>query len=263
VAIADLTGRTAVVTGAGTAGGLGGTIAEVLAAQGAAVAVADLDVAGATEVASSLPKGSFPVELDVGSPTSVEAAFEVVRARFGHVDIVVNNAGIGGAAPGSGESDWEATFRVNVLGTVRCTEAALPAMRERRYGKIVNIGSISGHSMRGTAGAYGSSKAAVLRYTKGLAVEVAPHSINVNAVCPAAVWTGMQSVPFATPEAVDPKLEGLDSYEAFLEYYRPLVPLGRPQSAADVAKAVAFLASDDASNITGQCLHVDGGAIRE
>ena len=138
----------------------------------------------------------------------------------------------------------------------------MPRMKERQFGKIVNIASISGHAARGTAGAYGASKAAVLRYTKGLAVEVAPFSLNVNAVCPGAVWTGMQSVPFERPEEVEPRLAGLSPYEAFLEYYRPLVPLGRPQTAEEVGKAVAYLASEDASEVTGQCLHVDGGAIR-
>ena len=102
----------------------------------------------------------------------------------------------------------------------------------------------------------------MLRYTKGLAVELAPFSVNVNAVCPGAVWTVMQSEPFARPEEVDPALAGLPPYEAFLEYYRPLVPLGRPQTAEEVGTAVAYLSSDDARNVTGQCLHVDGGAIR-
>jgi 3-oxoacyl-[acyl-carrier protein] reductase len=136
-------------------------------------------------------------------------------------------------------------------------------MQRRKYGRIVNIASIAGHSARGTGGAYSVSKAAVLRYTKGLAVEVAAWSITVNAVCPGAVWTGMQSGPFEHPERVDPKLEGLSPYDAFLEYYRPFTPLGPPQTAEEVGSAVAFLASDDARNITGQCLHVDGGAIRD
>ena len=135
-------------------------------------------------------------------------------------------------------------------------------MRPRGYGKIVNISSISGHDARGSAGSYGTSKAAVLRYTKGLAVDEAPYGININAVCPGAVWTDMQQRAFATPEEVDPRLAGLSPYDAFTEYYRPLTPLARVQSPEDVGKAVAFLASNDALNITGQCLHVDGGAIR-
>lgn len=262
--IADLSGRKALVTGAGTPGGLGGTIAAVLAEQGADVAVADVDLTGATEVAAALvTAGSFAVELDVGSDASVQRAFGEVQERWGRLEILVNNAGIGGARPGLDESDWDGTYQVNVLGTVRCTEAALPGMRERRYGKIVNVSSISGHSARGSSGAYGVSKAGVLRYTKGLAVEVAEWSINVNAVCPGAVWTGMQAGSFARPEEIDPAFAGMEPYEAFVAYYAPLTPMRRPQQPAEVAKAIAFLASDDAASITGQCLHVDGGAIRD
>ena len=259
--IADLTGMRAFVTGAGTAGGMGATIAEVLARQGAAVALGDLDLERTGEVARAIEDvETIGVELDVGSPSSVTAAFATVLREWSRVDILVNNAGIA-AGPGSTESEWEKTLNVNLMGVVRCCNAVLPPMKKRGYGKIVNLASISGHASRGTSGPYATSKGALLRYTKGLAVEVAPFSVNVNAVCPGAVWTGMQSRPFEHPEQVDARLTGLDPYNAFLEYYRPLTPLGRPQSADDVGKAVAFLCSDDAANITGQCLHVDGGAV--
>jgi NAD(P)-dependent dehydrogenase (short-subunit alcohol dehydrogenase family) len=262
--IADLSGRKALVTGAGTRGGLGGTIATVLAEQGADVAVADINKAGAAEVAAALDTAeTLALELDVGSDESVIRAFSEVTDRWGRLDILVNNAGIGGARPGVEESEWDGTYQVNVLGTVRCTEAVLPGMRERHYGKIINVASISGHSARGHSGAYGVSKAAVLRYTKGLAVEVAPSSITINAVCPGAVWTGMQSGSFERPEDVDPAFAGMDPYDAFVAYYLPLTPLGRPQQAEEIARAIAFLASDDAASITGQCLHIDGGAIRD
>jgi len=261
--IADLRGQKALVTGSGTSGGMGAAIAAVLARQGADVAVADIDVDGAAEVAATIGGNTLVLELDVAAPESIALAFSKLEEAWQRLDILVNNVGIGHAAQGSGESDWDATFRINLMGTVRCSERALAGMCERRHGKIVNIASIAGHSARGTDGAYSVSKAAVLRYTKGLAVEVAPFSVNVNAVCPGAVWTGMQSGPFARPEEVDPRLAGLDPYEAFLEYYRPITPLGRPQTAEEVGKAVAYLASADAANITGQCLHVDGGAIRD
>jgi NAD(P)-dependent dehydrogenase (short-subunit alcohol dehydrogenase family) len=261
--IADLRGQKALVTGSGTNGGMGAAIAAVLARQGADVAVADIDVDGAAEVAATIGGNTLVLELDVASPESIALAFSKLEEAWQRLDILVNNVGIGHAAPESGESDWDATHRVNLMGTVRCTERALTGMCERRHGKIVNIASISGHAARGTGGAYSVSKAAVLRYTKGLAVEVAPYSVNVNAVCPGAVWTGMQSGPFEQPEEVDPRLAGLDPYDAFLEYYRPITPLGRPQTAEEVGTAVAYLASADAANITGQCLHVDGGAIRD
>lgn len=262
--IADLSGRKAIVTGAGTSQGLGSAIAAVLADQGADVAVADMNMTEAVKVAAGLATaGSFAVELDVGSDESVRAAFAHIEERFGRIDIIVNNAGIGGARPGVDESEWDGTYQVNVLGTVRCTEAALPGMRERRYGKIVNVSSISGHSARGSSGAYGVSKAGVLRYTKGLAVEIAEWSININAVCPGAVWTGMQAASFARPEEIDPTYAGMEPHEAFIAYYAPLTPMRRPQQPEEVGRAIAFLASDDAASITGQCLHVDGGAIRD
>src|SRR5439155_13587106 len=144
--------------------GMGATIAAVLAAQGADVALGDLRSARTREVAATIRDSeTLVVELDVSSSDSVERAFGDVLDRWGALDILVNNAGIGHARAGVDESDWDATFEVNVMGTVRCTEAALPGMKDRRYGRVVNIASIAGHSARGTAGAYGVSKAAVLR----------------------------------------------------------------------------------------------------
>ena len=174
------------------------------------------------------------------------AAFDSALARFGGpLDILVNNAGVGA---GDDEHGWRTTFEVNLHGTVRCCEAALASMRPRGYGKIVNISSISGHDARGSAGSYGTSKAAVLRYTKGLAFDEAPNGLNINAVCPGAVWTDMQQRSFARPEEVDAAPRRASRpYDAFVEYYRPLTPLARVQSPDDVGRAVAFLASDDAA----------------
>jgi NAD(P)-dependent dehydrogenase (short-subunit alcohol dehydrogenase family) len=247
-----LDGKRCLVTG--STAGIGLEVVRQLAHEGARVVSSGRR--GAPDVGED-----GHVVADLARAGEPERVVDEATRHLGGLDVLVNNVGIGHAAAGSGESDWEATFRVNLLGTVRCSERVLPGMCERRHGKIVNIASISGHAARRTGGAYSVSKAAVLRYTNGLAVEVAPFSVNVNAVCPGAVWTGMQSGPFSRPEEVDPRLAGLDPYDAFLEYYRPITPLGRPQTAEEVGKAVAYLASADASNITGQCLHVDGGAI--
>jgi NAD(P)-dependent dehydrogenase (short-subunit alcohol dehydrogenase family) len=264
--LGDLSGKKALVTGAGSRRGMGATIAEVLARQGADVAVTDISLKGATDVAASIADAeALALSLDVASWDSVEAAVAAVLSRWGRVDILVNNAGVGPTGVSKDEyvdEHWDVAFDVNVKGAVRCCTAVLPTMRSRQYGKIVNIASISGHSSRGAAGAYGVSKAALLRYTNSLAVEVAPFSVNVNAVCPGAVWTGLQETGFKRPEDIDPQLASMEPYDAFVAYYRNIIPLGRIQSAEDVGKAVAFLASDDAANITGQCLHVDGGVIR-
>ena len=134
--IGDLSGLRAVVTGAGTRGGMGGTIAEVLARQGARVAVTDTRLDGAREVAAAIGEAAIAIELDVANDDSTERAFASIEERFGGVDVLVNNAGVLGD---SGIDAWRTTFEVNVLGTVRCTEAVIPGMCERRRGKIVNI----------------------------------------------------------------------------------------------------------------------------
>lgn len=262
--LGDLSGKSALVTGAGSKGGLGASIAGMLARHGADVAVTDLDLDGARQVASGIDGvETLALGLDVVEPESVRATFAKVLSEWGRLDILVNNAGIGGDENAATADEvtriWDKTYAVNVRGLVLCCGAALPSMRKRRYGKIVNIASIAGHAARGHSGAYGASKAAVLRYTKGLAVEVGADNVNVNAVCPGAVWTPLQQPYFEKVGAAD----GQDGYQAFVDYYAPLTPLRRVQSAEDVAKAVVFLASDDAANITGQCLHVDGGAIRD
>ena len=260
--LGDLSGRTALVTGAAS-GGMGAVISAVLARQGANVAVTDIQVGRTAEVAESLVGGEgMPLALDVSSYESAQGAVAAVEKKWGHLDILVNNAGVGPPLHDDDtfrDDEWDIPFEVNLKGAARCAAAAMPGMKRRRYGKIVNIASIAGHAARGAAGGYGVSKAALLRYTTGLAVEVAPFSINVNAVCPGAVWTGLQRASFDAPGATQ---EAETPYDSFVESYRPMIPLDRVQSAEDVGKAVAFLVSDDAANITGQCVHVDGGMIR-
>lgn len=262
--LGDLSGRTALVTGGGA--GLGRAIAKVLADQGARVLVTDLSGAAASETAAIIGGAAASVALDVRSNPSVQGAFEWVGSNWGQLDILVNNAGVVTAMPGNEgapdtDRDWDVILDINLRGTVRCSEHAAELMKARRSGKIISIASMAGHAARRVGGAYGVSKAAVLRYTRGLAVELGPYGINVNAVCPGAVWTPLQERGTARRQARDPALSGRDPHEVFVAVYAPITLLGRPQDADDVGKAVAFLASDDARNITGQCLHVDGGAI--
>lgn len=255
--ICDLTGRTAFVTGGGS--GIGAGIAQVLAAQGAKVVVADIDFAAAEVVSSGLDGDSLALRADVASTEEVADAVRQTEAQFGAVDILVNNAGINGWS--DDETVWRRIFEINVMGVVRCCDALVPGMKKRGYGKIVNIASMAGHAGRRWGGAYASGKAAVLRYTKGLACELASSEINVNAICPGAVWTPLQERGSLRAQEKDAEFDGKDPYEIFLERYEDVIPMGRPQTVEDVGKAAAFLVSDDASNITGQCLHVDGGAI--
>ena len=261
--LADLTGKTALVTGAGQ--GIGRGIADVLARQGARVALTDRKLEWATAAAAELGGRAIALELDVTDQASVDTAAAAVLARWEALDILVNNAGVPAdplrPAGRDREEDWDRTFAVNVKGVVRCCEAFVPSMRPRHYGKIINVASMAAHAARGTAGPYAASKAALLRYTKGLAVSLAPDGINVNAICPGAVWTSFQHADTAALQRDQPELATLDPHEAFQRAYRDIIPLGRPQTPEDIGNTAAFLASDDARNITGQCIHVDGGAI--
>jgi meso-butanediol dehydrogenase / (S,S)-butanediol dehydrogenase / diacetyl reductase len=262
--LADLSGHTALVTGAGS--GIGAGIAAALVAQGAVVAVTDLRLEWAEETAGRIDGAkTMALALDVTDTASVTRAVAEVIDAWAALDILVNNAGITAdptrETAEDSEDDWDRTFAVNVKGAVHCCDAVIPEMRARRYGKIVNIGSMAAHAARGTSGAYAAGKAAVLRYTKGLAVSVAPFNVNVNAVCPGAVWTRFQEGDTAWAQRLDPSLAGRDPRQVFEERFTPLFPLGRPQTPEDVGKITAFLVSDDARNITGQCIHVDGGAI--
>lgn len=261
--IADLSGQTAFVTGA--ASGIGRATTECLVAQGATVEATDLDEAGLDQLVEELGHDKVqPSRLDVTDAHQVRTAIDAAAARYGRLDILVCSAGIVFADQDSRETsttaDWDRCLAVNLHGTINACEAAAAHLRASPNGAIVTIGSISAHASRATSGPYPTSKAAALRYTKGLALTLAP-DVRVNAVCPGAVWTGMQARISAEIQGfLDP--DGTpDDESSFFARYEATTPMRRPQTPADVAKAVVFLASLDAANITGQCLHVDGGAV--
>ncbi len=274
--IADLTGRNALVTGGGQ--GIGRGIALRLAEQGADVAVADINDTGATEVVGeikAMARESFSVDLDVTDNSSVDAAVKSVIARFGHLDILINNAGIGrveGKAGGGLDEDWEENWStvldINVQGVMRCTKAVVGHFIERRYGKIVNTASGAGRGpiwwgppsgAPGYANAYGPSKAAVINYTQYCASTLGPHNINVNAICPGRVWTAFHDVAISERMRSDPALAEMDRIDVFNDDVAELIPLARSQTPEEIGILVAFLVSDDASSITGQSIHIDGG----
>jgi NAD(P)-dependent dehydrogenase (short-subunit alcohol dehydrogenase family) len=292
--IADLTGRTALVTGAGQ--GLGREIALVLAEQGAAVAAGDVRAELAAETAAAIEgRGgrALALTLDVRSRRSAEEAVAAILAGWGQLDILVNNAGVvqgppppAGAGAGAtdddpdGDAEWDYVFGVNLRGVVRCCDAVLPHMAARRYGKIVNISSTAGkpgdlppppprvpgpgdapRADRAPTGssAYALSKAGVIRQTFLLAGSAARHNINVNCVCPSRMVTPMGLAIAARSRAG----AAAPDEEALAELRRQdavqVNRFGRALEPVDVAKLVAFLASDDARNITGQSINVDGG----
>jgi 3-oxoacyl-[acyl-carrier protein] reductase len=239
----ELSGQTAVVTGA--AAGIGEAIARRLARAGASVAFADIDAAAAGAACADVP-GGFSVELDVSNAGAVERACSSVLSRNGRIDIWVNNAGIAGrAAPvwEQDESEWKRVLAVNLTGVFLCTRAVLPAMRERRYGRIVNIASIAGKEGNPNMTAYSASKAAVIGFTKAVAKEVATEGICINAVAPAVVRTKI--LEQLTPEQI--------------RYMTDKIPMRRTGEPDEIAAVVHFLASRDAAFVTGQCYDASGG----
>ena len=274
--IADLTGKNALVTGGGQ--GIGRGIALKLAEQGANVAIADINEAGAKVVVDeikALGRECLAVHIDVTENESVSTAIGNVISEFGHLDILINNAGIGrveGKAGGGLDEDWEENWNtvmdINVQGVMRCTKAVVGHFMERKYGKIVNTASGAGRGpiwwgapsgAPGYANAYGPSKAAVINYTQYCAATLGPHNINVNAICPGRVWTAFHDVAISERMRHDPSLAGSDPYEVFNEDVANLIPLARSQTPEEIGILVAFLVSDDASSITGQSIHIDGG----
>ena len=274
--IADLTGKNALVTGGGQ--GIGRGIALKLAEQGADVAIADINDEGAADVVDeirSMGRNSFGVHIDVTDNDSVILAVERVIVGFGHLDILINNAGIGrveGKAGGGLDEDWEENWNtvmdINVQGVMRCTKAVVGHFMERKYGKIINTASGAGRGpiwwgppsgAPGYANAYGPSKAAVINYTQYCAATLGPHNINVNAICPGRVWTAFHDVAISERMRSDPTLTGVDPVDVFNEDVSNLIPLARSQTPEEIGILVAFLVSDDASSITGQSIHIDGG----
>lgn len=243
----DLTGRIAVVTGAGK--GIGAAIAARLLEDHAdGVALLDYDGALVSRTAEALdPTGvrATAFACDVSDQGQVEQAVRQVLDRFGHIDILVNNAGItrDGMFHKMTEDAWDAVMTVNLKGAFYLCRAVVPHMRSQNYGRIVNIASTSAFGNVGQAN-YAASKAGLIGFTKTLALEGGPKQITANCIAPGYIDTDMfRAVP-------------ADILESYLKRI-PLQRLGRPE---EVANVVSFLAGDDASFLTGQCLVVSGGA---
>ena len=262
--IADLTGKIAIVTGG--AQGIGAGICSVLDQQGATVVVADKNEDAAMSASQQLSnKQSSHLGVDVTDDKSVNVMTKSVISKYGSIDILVNNAGIIGAdewwtRERGNDEDWQTTFDVNVRGVVRCSDAVTPYMLERNYGKQVNIASIAARR-GGTLPFYCVTKAAVVNWTQSKAAELASSGINVNAICPGLVWTPMtQRITDHrgnfNPGTLKSGYKDKDEFDALVKDW---VPMGREQTPIDIGKVAAFLASDDAQNITGQAFNVDGG----
>ena len=261
----QMDGKVAMVTGG--ASGLGKGIAMVLAQRGADVALADMNVDGARQVGQELTqlgRKASGYKVDVTNAAQLQETVEALLADFGRLDILVNAAGVIAAAgfedtTASREEDWDLTYAVNVKGTVLASWAVAEHMKERRSGKIVNISSHGGRGGGAGGGAYGASKAAVIHLTQSFAMDLAPHNVNVNVVCPGTIWTPMWEQIAERFRRNDPAKSHMTARQIFDDAIQARCPLKREQTPEDIGKAVAFFASDDAMNITGQSLNVNGG----
>jgi 3-oxoacyl-[acyl-carrier protein] reductase len=238
--------KIAIVTGGG--GGIGGAIVRRFAQEGARVAVVDIDPESVKAITSELTVqavDALPIVADVTKKPSVHAIVQAALARWSRIDILVNVAGGAERKPvlEMTASDWDYVVEMNLKSVFLCSQAALPAMLDQRYGKIVNISSIYGFTGNATRSSYAAAKAGVAAFTKSLALEVVKEGINVNAVAPGRVMT--------------PRVRNRYSDEAWAAAVAQ-VPMRRAATPEEIASAVLFLASDENSYVTGQTIHING-----
>jgi 3-oxoacyl-[acyl-carrier protein] reductase len=251
--------KVAIVTGGGS--GMGKAIATRLAGERASVVIADVNESVMDATVSELTAAGHKAtgyKVDVSNREQVREVMNAIVEKFGRIDILINNAGVTRHRPflELNDADWDFVLAVDLKGVFYCVQAAAPHLIRQRYGKILNISSISGtgasshHAGGSPAGNsnYASAKAGVIQLTKTLARELGPHGINVNSVAPGFVLTPMTGASRSPKEV-----------EEHVEARKKMAVLNRPGKPEDVANAVLFLVSDEASFITGQTLYVDGG----
>ncbi len=253
-------GRSVIVTGG--AQGMGRAIASAFVDEGASVVLADLNGEKAAATASEIDGGRgvvSAVDCNVTSAADVERMVATTLERHGKVDHLINNAGVITMRPliELSEEDWDSNLDVNAKGTFLCMRAVLPHMLERKSGAIVNVASQAGKRGYRLFTHYCASKAAVILLSKGAALEVAPH-VRINCVCPGVVNTDMMEREYAWEEAMTG-----ESRASIQARWLSGIPMGRFQEPEHVARLVLFLASDDASEMTGQAVNITGGMVME
>ena len=237
-------GKRALITG--SARGIGAAIATRLASEGARVAIADINLERATEIAASIGDNAQAISLDVTSPESWQSAINEANQLWGGLDILVNNAGIAGRSAPAWElsiDEWREVIDIDLTGVFLGCQAAMPGMIERGYGRIINISSIAGKEGNPNAVPYSAAKAGVIGLTKAIAKEVATKGVIVNAITPAVIATEI--------------LEQVS--EEHINYMTSRIPMGRVGQPEEVAALACFLASDEVTFSTGAVFDLSGG----
>ena len=244
-----LEGKRAIVTGAGA--GIGEAIAIRLSGEGARVALADLDEGAAERVAGKLDAKTLARGTDVTRAEEVEALVQSVVERWGGLDVMVNNAGVGvaGTTPETSEEDWERLMAVNLKGTFLGIKYAIPAMRDSGGGSIVNISSVAALVGIPDRAAYSATKGGILALTKAAAIDHVGEGVRVNCIAPGTVdtpWVGRITAGYDDPEEARARMEARQ-------------PHGRFVTPEEIAAMAAYLASDESASCIGACMVVDGG----
>jgi NAD(P)-dependent dehydrogenase (short-subunit alcohol dehydrogenase family) len=279
-----LAGKVAIVTGGGV--GIGQGIVRCLAEEGADLAIIDINSETAKKAAdevNGIGRKSLAVVADATDGKQVDQAVQKVIDTFGKIDILVNNVGgesrfyreVAGR-PYLEEQEWDNTVELNLKSTMLMSRVVMPHLIKQQSGKIVNISSIGGRAPSGARRApgmfgegasfspmmsYGVAKAGVLQFTRLLALQLAGNNINVNCVCPGVLYTPLYERSAPRRIQVTPEAKGMTPREYFDKYIASTVPLKREQTPEDIGRAVVFFVSEDARNITGQSLNVDGGMV--
>ena len=261
-----LTGKVAMVTGGGT--GIGRAIVLAMAREGADILVPDIQLTNAEAVVGevrALGRTAAAQQVDVTKESQIQTAIREGIRACGRIDILVNNAGVN---PGLGlpftrqvEADWDKVFDVNVKSVFFTCKAIAPHFMEQRAGKIVNIASIAGPLSSTTMPSYSVSKMGIITFTKIVAKELAPYNVNVNAICPGLLYTDMWKKIGEVIRETNPAYADLTPRQMFEKRVEEWIPMKREQTPEDIGHAAVFLASEEARNITGQALMVDGGVV--